>query len=54
MIGKVLVPSILQVSTTEKYTIEFQDLDKDYDYYCLIYITDTQGNRHTTNLVQIN
>lgn len=42
------------VSTNEKYQIEFQELDKEYDYYCLFMIQDTQGNIHTTNLIKVN
>lgn len=45
---------LTQVSTNEKYKIEFQPLDKEYDYYCLFMIQDTQGNIHTTNLIKVN
>lgn len=45
---------LTEVSTKENYKIEFQDLEKEYDYYCLFMIQDTQGNIHTTNLVKIN
>ncbi len=45
---------LTEVSTKEEYKIEFQELEKEYDYYCLFMIQDTQGNIHTTNLVKIN
>ncbi len=43
-----------EVSTKDNYKIEFQDLEKGYDYYCLFMIQDTQGNVHTTNLIKVN
>jgi len=45
---------LTEVSTEEEYKIEFIDLDKDYDYYCLFQVDDTQGNINYTNLIKIN
>ena len=38
---------------SKKFELEFRDLDVSKEYYVLFYISDSQGNRYTTNAVKI-
>lgn len=38
---------------SKKFELEFRDLDVSKEYYILFYISDSQGNRYTTNAVKI-
>lgn len=42
-----------EINPKEDFKIELANLDKEYDYYCLFLIEDTQGNQYTTNLIKI-
>ncbi len=39
---------------SKKFELEFRDLDTSKEYYVLFHISDSQGNRYTTNAVKIN
>jgi len=45
---------LAEVSSNEKYKVEFTELDDEYDYYCLFQVYDTQGNVNNTNLIKVN
>lgn len=38
----------------DNFTLEFRNLDPTKEYYALFHITDSQGNRYTTNMVRVN
>ena len=38
---------------SKKFELEFRNLDVSKEYYVLFYISDSQGNRYTTNAVKI-
>lgn len=38
----------------DNFTLEFRNLDSTKEYYALFHITDSQGNRYTTNMVRVN
>lgn len=38
----------------DNFTLEFRNLDPIKEYYALFHITDSQGNRYTTNMVRVN
>ena len=38
----------------DDFKLEFRNLDSTKEYYALFHITDSQGNRYTTNIVKVN
>lgn len=44
----------VQFNIADGFELEFRDLDSSKEYYVLFHISDSQGNRYTTNAVKIN
>ena len=44
----------IHVKSDDKYKLEFNEFDENYDYYALFEIEDTYGNVYYTNLTELN
>ena len=43
-----------EVKLSDGYTFMASSLDKDYEYYYMFQVKDSQGNQYETNLVKAN